>query len=42
MLFMWPKFDVILADQVFVVIPLMKLKKSTKVALVVSYMGFKL
>ncbi|KAL7218377.1 hypothetical protein ACSBR2_011612 [Camellia fascicularis] len=30
-LFMWPSFDVILADQVSVVIPLMKLKKSTKV-----------
>lgn len=30
-LFMWPSFDVILADQVSVVIPLLKLKKSTKV-----------
>ncbi|XP_059662739.1 uncharacterized protein LOC132308625 [Cornus florida] len=30
-LFMWPSFDVLLADQVSVVIPLMKLKKSTKV-----------
>ncbi|KAL5993109.1 hypothetical protein ACLOJK_014030 [Asimina triloba] len=30
-LLMWPTFDVILADQVSVVIPLMKLKKSTKV-----------
>ncbi|PSR96413.1 Alpha-1,3/1,6-mannosyltransferase [Actinidia chinensis var. chinensis] len=30
-LFMWPSFDVVLADQVSVVIPLMKLKKSTKV-----------
>ncbi|GMP53143.1 hypothetical protein CsSME_00018699 [Camellia sinensis var. sinensis] len=29
--FMWPSFDVILANQVSVVIPLMKLKKSTKV-----------
>lgn len=28
---MWPSFDVILADQVSVVIPLMKLKKSSKV-----------
>ncbi|KAK9275162.1 hypothetical protein L1049_022421 [Liquidambar formosana] len=28
LLFMWPSFDVILADQVSVVIPLMKLKKS--------------
>ncbi|GMY13431.1 alpha-1,3/1,6-mannosyltransferase ALG2 [Fagus crenata] len=31
MLFMWPSFDVILADQVSVVVPLLKLKKSTKV-----------
>ncbi|KAM1168467.1 hypothetical protein ACFX19_030897 [Malus domestica] len=31
MLFMWPLFDVILADQVSVVIPLLKLKKATKV-----------
>ena len=31
MLLMWPSFDVILADQVSVVIPLLKLKKSTKV-----------
>ncbi|KAF7124874.1 hypothetical protein RHSIM_Rhsim12G0175600 [Rhododendron simsii] len=30
-LFMWPSFDVVLADQVSVVIPLMKLKKATKV-----------
>ncbi|KAI8552429.1 hypothetical protein RHMOL_Rhmol06G0266300 [Rhododendron molle] len=30
-LFMWPSFDVVLADQVSVVVPLMKLKKSTKV-----------
>ncbi|KAF3972298.1 hypothetical protein CMV_004188 [Castanea mollissima] len=30
-LFMWPSFDVILADQVSVVIPLLKLKKPTKV-----------
>ncbi|XP_058221488.1 uncharacterized protein LOC131331509 isoform X2 [Rhododendron vialii] len=30
-LFMWPSFDVVLADQVSAVIPLMKLKKSTKV-----------
>lgn len=30
-LFLWPSFDVILADQVSVVIPLMKLKKSMKV-----------
>jgi alpha-1,3/alpha-1,6-mannosyltransferase len=28
---MWPSFDVILADQVSVVIPLLKLKKSAKV-----------
>ncbi|XVF01939.1 hypothetical protein REPUB_Repub04eG0133000 [Reevesia pubescens] len=31
MLFMWPSFDVILADQVSIIIPLLKLKKSTKV-----------
>lgn len=31
MLFLWPSFDVILADQVSVVIPLLKLKKSMKV-----------
>ncbi|XP_072961713.1 uncharacterized protein [Typha angustifolia] len=30
-LFMWPSFDIILADQVSVVIPLMKLKRSTKI-----------
>lgn len=30
-LFMWPSFDVILADQVSVVVPLLKLKKSAKV-----------
>ncbi|KAA3467757.1 alpha-1,3/1,6-mannosyltransferase ALG2 [Gossypium australe] len=30
-LFMWPSFDVILADQVSVVVPLLKLKRSTKV-----------
>ncbi|XP_058202588.1 uncharacterized protein LOC131317023 [Rhododendron vialii] len=30
-LFMWPSFDVVLVDQVSEVIPLMKLKKSTKV-----------
>ncbi|KAL5564874.1 hypothetical protein UlMin_028038 [Ulmus minor] len=30
-LLMWPSFDVILADQVSVVIPLLKLKRSTKV-----------
>ncbi|KAK8647793.1 hypothetical protein V6N13_121520 [Hibiscus sabdariffa] len=30
-LFMWPSFDVILADQVSVVIPLLKLKRSSKV-----------
>ncbi|KAI4297506.1 hypothetical protein L6164_037395 [Bauhinia variegata] len=28
---MWPSFDVILADQVSVVIPILKLKRSTKV-----------
>lgn len=28
---MWPSFDVILADQVSVVVPLLKLKRSTKV-----------
>lgn len=31
LLFMWPSFDVILADQVSVVIPILKLKKSAKV-----------
>lgn len=31
-LFMWHSFDVILADQVSVVIPILKLKRSTKVA----------
>ncbi|XP_065855455.1 uncharacterized protein [Euphorbia lathyris] len=31
MLFLYPSFDVILADQVSIVIPLLKLKKSTKV-----------
>ncbi|XP_059300700.1 uncharacterized protein LOC132052961 [Lycium ferocissimum] len=31
LLFMWPSYDVILADQVSVVIPLLKLKKSAKV-----------
>ncbi|PHU16250.1 Alpha-1,3/1,6-mannosyltransferase ALG2 [Capsicum chinense] len=31
LLFMWPSFDIILADQVSVVIPLLKLKKSAKV-----------
>ncbi|KAH7512662.1 uncharacterized protein LOC107432555 [Ziziphus jujuba] len=31
LLVMWPSFDVILADQVSVVIPLLKLKKSAKV-----------
>ncbi|KAI3769347.1 hypothetical protein L6452_00448 [Arctium lappa] len=30
-LFMWPSFDVVLADQVSVVIPIVKFKKSTKV-----------
>ncbi|XP_052171054.1 uncharacterized protein LOC127787185 isoform X2 [Diospyros lotus] len=30
-LFLWPSFDVILADQVSIVVPLMKLKKLTKV-----------
>ncbi|XP_026455097.1 alpha-1,3/1,6-mannosyltransferase ALG2-like [Papaver somniferum] len=30
-LFLWPSFDVVLADQVSVVVPLMKSKKSTKV-----------
>ncbi|KAE8692249.1 UDP-Glycosyltransferase superfamily protein isoform 2 [Hibiscus syriacus] len=29
-LFMWPSFDVILADQVSVVVPMLKLKRSTK------------
>ncbi len=36
-LFMWPSFDVILADQVSVVVPLLKLKKSTKVCILISY-----
>ncbi|XP_022943138.1 alpha-1,3/1,6-mannosyltransferase ALG2 [Cucurbita moschata] len=31
MLFMWPSFDIILADQVSVVVPLLKLKRSSKV-----------
>ncbi|KAK4376136.1 hypothetical protein RND71_006813 [Anisodus tanguticus] len=31
LLFMWPSFDIILVDQVSVVIPLLKLKKSAKV-----------
>jgi alpha-1,3/alpha-1,6-mannosyltransferase len=31
-LFLWPSFDVILVDQVSVVIPILKLKRSTKVA----------
>lgn len=31
LLLMWPSYDVILADQVSVVIPLLKLKKSTKI-----------
>lgn len=30
-LFMWPSFDVVIADQVSVVVPLMKTRKSTKV-----------
>ncbi|XP_039072188.1 alpha-1,3/1,6-mannosyltransferase ALG2-like isoform X1 [Hibiscus syriacus] len=30
-LFMWPSFDVILADQVSIVVPLLKLKRSAKV-----------
>ncbi|CAH9080359.1 unnamed protein product [Cuscuta europaea] len=30
-LFLWPSFDIVLADQVSVVVPLMKLKKSMKV-----------
>ncbi|KAJ8749184.1 hypothetical protein K2173_018655 [Erythroxylum novogranatense] len=30
-LFMWPSFDIILVDQVSVVVPLFKLKRSTKV-----------
>lgn len=34
-LFKWPSFDVVIADQVSVVIPILKLKKSTKVARVV-------
>ena len=36
-LFMWPTFDVVLADQVSVVIPLLKLKKSMKVSIPLSY-----
>lgn len=36
-LFMWPTFDVVLADQVSVVIPLLKLKKSMKVSILLSY-----
>ncbi|KAL1350004.1 hypothetical protein HN51_026476 [Arachis hypogaea] len=31
MLFMWPSFDVIIADQVSVVIPILKLKRSAKI-----------
>ncbi|TMW90814.1 hypothetical protein EJD97_015175 [Solanum chilense] len=31
LLFMWPSFDIILADQVSVVVPILKLKKSAKV-----------
>ncbi|CAL1374045.1 unnamed protein product [Linum trigynum] len=31
MLFLWPSFDVVVADQVSVVIPLLKLKRATKV-----------
>ncbi|CAI0544638.1 unnamed protein product [Linum tenue] len=31
MLFLWPSFDVVLVDQVSVVIPLLKLKRATKV-----------
>ncbi|TYK16295.1 alpha-1,3/1,6-mannosyltransferase ALG2 [Cucumis melo var. makuwa] len=31
MLFMWPSFDVVLADQVSVVVPILKLKRSSKV-----------
>ncbi|EHA8592363.1 putative alpha-1,3/1,6-mannosyltransferase ALG2 [Cocos nucifera] len=30
-LFMWPSFDIILADQVSVVIPLMKIRRSIKI-----------
>lgn len=36
-LFLWRSFDVILADQVSVVIPLLKVKKSTKVAPISLY-----
>jgi hypothetical protein len=36
-LFVWPTFDVVLADQVSVVIPLLKLKKSMKVSIPLSY-----
>lgn len=31
LLFMWPSFDIILADQVSVVVPILKLKKSAKI-----------
>ncbi|XP_050220091.1 alpha-1,3/1,6-mannosyltransferase ALG2 isoform X2 [Mercurialis annua] len=31
MLFLWPSFDIILADQVSIVVPLLKLKRSAKV-----------
>lgn len=34
MLFKWSSFDIILADQVSVVVPLLKLKKSTKVIII--------
>ncbi|KAM2606434.1 hypothetical protein TB2_035115 [Malus domestica] len=37
MLVMWPSFDVILADLVSVVIPLLELKKATKVFAPISY-----
>lgn len=37
---MWPSFDVILADQVSVVIPLLKLKKSAKVFAPFSFFSF--
>ena len=36
-LLMWSSFDVIVADQVSVVIPLLKLKKKTKVILLSLY-----
>lgn len=36
-LFMWPSFDVVLADQVSVVIPILKLKRSIKVLILLSY-----